>query len=91
MLRNFFYKLLLPNYTTTPDVIITNNYGYLKINNQKIKFPKGFYVFIKLNPSQGVVSKINNIETRELFYFTTDEDFYVEADGECEIIWQKVS
>jgi hypothetical protein len=91
MLRNFFYKLILPNYTTTPDIIINNNYGYLKINNQKVKFPKGVYVFIKLVPSMGVVSKINGIETREVYYTLIDNDFYVEANGECEIIWQKVS
>jgi hypothetical protein len=90
MVRNSFFKLNLPEYTTTPDIIITNSYGYLKINNQKIKFPKGFYIFIKLIPATNVISKVNNIETRDLVWVKIDNDFYIEANGECEILWQKV-
>lgn len=91
MRRNVFLNLNLPTYSVNPDIIVSNDYGYIKINNQKVKFPKGLYVYIKIIPSTGVIVKINNIEARDLYWVKIDNDFYIEANGECEIIFQKVS
>lgn len=91
MTREYFFKLNLPSYTVIPDIVISTDYGYLKINNKKVKFPKGLYVYIKIIPSTGVIVKINNIEARDLYWVKIDNDFYIEANGECEIIFQKVS
>ncbi len=88
--RDYLFKLNLPNYNIIPDIIINNSYGYLKINNESVRFPKGYYIYLRLIPTSGVVVRLNGIEVRELVWVSIDNDFYIEANGECEILWQKV-
>jgi hypothetical protein len=85
--RSYFYNLDLPNYTTTPDIVISNDFGKITINNQKVKFSKGLYVYLKTS----VKSKLNGIDFQELYYFIAKDDFYVENTGVCEIDFQRIS
>jgi hypothetical protein len=87
MFRMSFYSLDLPDYTTTPHIIVDNDFGKITINKQKVKFPKGLYVYLKTS----VKSKLNGIDFQELYYFIAKDDFYVENTGECEIDFQRVS